>query len=116
MTEETPRAWTEEEMRKAYLDLIAAYCHYWADLSEEEGGGTLQRLQGLAFSILVMLDGESPLPGCHVIPAPHVDDREWHIGLGENWYPQGKDIAGPLHEYWARRRDQVRTGPNTDPT
>lgn len=56
---------------------------------------------GLAFSIIVMLDGGNVgMPGFKVIPMPHPSDREYCKQNGENWYPTGCDIGGSLHEHW----------------
>lgn len=76
------------------------YVQSWSELPDKTAA---ERVSGMAFSLLVILDGGVPgLPGFQVIPEPHPDDREWAIGLGNNYYPQsepnGNDIAGGLHE------------------
>ncbi len=98
------RAYTRSETLDLYLDHIAENCRYWSRL---EGKTTLQKLQGLAFSILVMLDGESELPACEVTPISHKEDTLDRIKDGDNWFPQGVDIAGDLHEKWCMRKDQA---------
>jgi hypothetical protein len=64
-------------------------------------------MEGLAFSILVMLDGGSAmLPGFVVAPLPDPSDKDYHIMKGENYFPENHDaaekikgdIAGALHE------------------
>lgn len=96
-----PRVWTEDEVRDKFLQHVAVMTRYW----ERESRVTTARekLEGLAFSILAALDGSSAaIPGFVVAPAPHKDDRAFHIGEGENYYPKAPkvecDIAGGLHE------------------
>ncbi len=91
------RPYTKDEVRQEFLDHIRGMIRYW-DSDVVSGSKTrADRLEGLAFSILVMLDGESSLPGFRVIADPHPDDMQYHIDEGENYYPEGVDIAGGLH-------------------
>jgi len=70
-----------DEFRDEFLDHIAHLVKYWNDVEKED---PIEKLEGLAFSILVALDGESAAcPGYSVIP------------LGENPL---MDISGSLHE------------------
>jgi hypothetical protein len=103
----SPRALTAEEVRARFLDLVHSYVRYWDQ--EVEGQDTRERLEGLAFSILVILDGGSvSLPAFAVTPAPHPSDEEFHRSRGEDWFPEGVDIAGDLHHEFVgkgRRRN-----------
>ncbi len=94
-----PRAYTADEISAMFLAQVRVYVDYWEkqpDLSAR------QRLEGLAFSMLVMLDGGQPdLPSFKVIPFPSPGDRAFHKARGENWFPlasKGVDIAGALHD------------------
>jgi len=92
---------TCEEVRENFLMHIAVMIDYWEGIPN--GGSPRSRLEGLAHSILVALDGGSAaLPGFVVAPAPHSSDREYCIANGENFYPETPaascDIAGELHE------------------
>ncbi len=61
---------------------------YWAALDMPE----MARLEGLAFSILVALDGEAAaIPAFIVAPYPHPDDKHYHVENGENYYPENHD-------------------------
>jgi hypothetical protein len=103
--DEQPRAYTIDECRDMFLDQIRALADYWATVEQPDGPRTTrERLDGLAFSVLVMLDGCSSLPGFQVIPAPHPSDREFCASEGENWWPDDQDIGGGLHDQWVRRR------------
>ena len=80
-----PRPMTREEMRNAFLQHIRDMVEYW-DLHAPHGSRK-ERLEGLAFSILVALDGESmALPAFNLIAAPHPDDAAVCRSQGENWW------------------------------
>lgn len=109
----TPRVYTQDEIRRKFLTHIAALVQFWSDLPE--GGPVDQRLEGLAHSILVALDGYAvALPGFVVAPAPHADDRTYAAEHGENWYPETPvvacDIAGHLHEMLFEHIRRIRSG------
>ncbi len=91
-------AFTEEEIRKKFLDMVRSTVEYWATLPEKTVEG---RLNGLAFSLLAMLDGCSAgFPGCKVIPIPHHSDKNYCLTRGEKYIPRNIDIAGHLHEQY----------------
>jgi len=88
---------TEEEVRTTVLETVAAYVTYWE--KESRTPAVRDKLEGLAFSILVILDGGAGLiPGFRVTPDPHPDDEAYHKSEGSNWWPTDVDIAGGLHE------------------
>ena len=107
------RAKTRDEVQAEFLAQVRQLVRYWDtvkfDARDLDGKTTEQRrrLEGLAFSLLVMLDGGIGLPGFIVMPSPHPDDRSFHESEGEDFYPDPPaavreadvcDIAGPLHE------------------
>ena len=79
---------------------------YWDKVDGKDAPKTQKdRLEGLAFSMLVILDGGAmDLPGFIVAPDPHPSDKEYHISEGSNYFPENHkldvkgDIAGCLHE------------------
>lgn len=93
------RQYTTDEIRTKFLELVWSYIDYWDKLPDKP---TRERLEGLAFGMLVILDGGSiEIPGFLVTPAPHPNDREYHQNRNEKWYPGSDvtcDIAGCLHE------------------
>lgn len=102
-----PHVLDVDEMRKLFLDHLHHLVAYWAG---EEGSnvpptqGATERLDGLAFSILSALDGCSlAVPGYALVPLSDPEDMEFHRQNDENWYPEGTDIGGALHEQWHRR-------------
>lgn len=97
----TSRELTLEEVEDRFLQQVAATVRYWEN--ENRAPSVREKLEGLAFSLLVILDGGAGFhPSCLVIPSPHPDDKQFAISQGENWYPQVAedipgDIAGGLH-------------------
>ena len=71
------REYTLDEVRENLLHHVISCIRYWHTLP---GKNVRERLYGLAFSILVALDGEAgDLPGFLVIANPHPDDKGYHI-------------------------------------
>ncbi len=102
-----PREFTSDEVRDKVLQHVASMSEYWATVKLEPERDTVQqRLDGLAFSILAMLDGASvDVPAFVVSSCPHETDKDYCQDKGENWFPQFPDvevcdIAGGLHELY----------------
>lgn len=108
-----PREYTREEIRVQFLYHVVRVAKYWAELPDEQCtiyGNDREsmnrwRTEGVAHTILATLDGNSiSLPGFALIPCPHPDDKEYHLAVGENHYPETAvsdtecDIGGGLHE------------------
>lgn len=107
------RQHTQEEIREKFLAHLAALPAYWAAV---EGKTTEEKLEGLLFSVLVVLDGGSgDLPAFEVIPSPHPTDEAFHKDEGSNWWPswpedlsEREDIVtvhgdSALHELYSMR-------------
>jgi hypothetical protein len=107
MADEKPREHTREEIEKMFYEHVWHLIAYW----NSEGGSNVEadrssreRLEGVVFSIFTMLDGcGMPLPRFIVAPNPHSEDRDYHIGEGENYFPEQLfdsevDLGGTLHE------------------
>lgn len=107
----SPRPFTEAEVRAKFLRYIHGLVDYW--YKEDRRPDPREKLEGLAFSILVMLDGEAAaLPGFTVVPRPHPDDTEYQKERGENWFPPLRlnepcDIAGSLHDEFHKHKERV---------
>lgn len=102
------REYKTEEIREQFLDHIRGMVNYWDNVSKET---TKEKLSGLAFSILVALDGEAgDLPGFIVAPLPNPNDKQYLINEDEDYYPENHeledkikgDISGCLHEMFYR--------------
>lgn len=102
----TPRAYTPEELREQFLDHFRLMAQYWADLP---GLDNISRCDGVAFSILSMLDGSANLPVFDVIARSSPDDKQYHVEKGENWVEDGTIINEDcmLHEiYYSPEREE----------
>jgi hypothetical protein len=115
-TTPSPRAYTTAETRRMYLEHVWAMVDFW-DQDAPKTHTTRERLQGLAFSILVLLDGGTELPGCLVVPCPHPSDQAHQIERGERYFQHPDedginladfDIAGGLHELFYSAGDGLR--------
>lgn len=92
-----PRAYTADEARDIILQTVADYVDYWEN--ETRRPTSREKLEGLAFSIMVIFDGGAGmLPGFIVKPNPHESDKDYSISQGDNWWDPKTDIAGSLHE------------------
>lgn len=101
-----PREWTPEEVQRMFLDHVYNLVAYWKE--QAAAGLADDPVDGVAFSILSTLDGESSLPKFLVVADPHPEDREFRQREGSNWYrpvhlPYEGDIAGTLHERMPRQ-------------
>jgi hypothetical protein len=101
---EKPRQYTVDEVREIFIRQIWTELEWWE--KESRAPSLREKLEGLAFSMLVTLDGESACPGFHVVPCVAPEDKDYYISQGENWYPELPkeeaakmcDIGGSLHE------------------
>ena len=98
---------TKEEVREEFLGHLRMMVSYWEKL--EGNHSTKERLEGLAFSMLVAIDGGTNLPSFILAPMPHEDDKEFHTNEGEDYYPENHesdvkcDISGSLHEQFYKK-------------
>ena len=109
MIDKNLRELTEDEVQENFLNAIRSLIQYWSSLRRYHRNGEDDigwRVEGMAFSILSILDGESvDLPGFIIAPDPHPDDKEDDRESGENWYPENDkilskvkaNISGSLH-------------------
>lgn len=107
LTDREPRAYTEAEVREQFLIQVRTLVRYWAGehtLSNvPKTYNAFQRCDGVAFSILALIDGaDLDLPAFSLMPLPHEDDAEYRRSRGENWYPGDVDISGALHDGLSR--------------
>lgn len=78
------RAKTPEETREDILDHIRAMAVFWSEVKTDT---ELEKLNGLAFSILTMIDGSTlDIPPLNIVPAPHPEDKDYHQKNDMNWY------------------------------
>jgi hypothetical protein len=86
----TSREKTTEEVRTEFLQHIRGAVNYWANLKGEH---TIEdRCEGVAFSILVAIDGcSSGLPAFILAPIPHESDKQFSIDNNENYFPENHE-------------------------
>lgn len=99
------RAYTKEEVREKFLDQIRTYIWYWAKLEDYFHQTIESKLEGLANSILAIIDGSTTMPPFDLIVRPHSEDKEFLIGEGENYYEDGMVINNDtmLHEIFYKK-------------
>lgn len=114
-----PREYTEEEVREKFLKTIWGYIGYWE--RENRALTSKDKMEGLAHSILSMLDGSNiDLPAWILAPLPHKSDKLFHVVNEENYFPYNPrdektgaptqvncDIAGGLAYELFRVRDRM---------
>lgn len=101
------REYTKEKVTENFLQNIKGLCRYW---SEMEAQTDIEKLEGLAFSILSCIDGCSgAMPAFILAPLPHEDDKKYSEMEADGfYYPQNHeskvncDIAGGLHELFTQ--------------
>ena len=83
------RAKTAEEVRKELLESIRVLVGYWSRQNMPE----LEKIEGVAFSILNIIDGTSRgLPSIDLTLRPHPDDKQYAIDNGDDYYEDGMVI------------------------
>lgn len=105
------REFTQEEVQTQFLNYVRMLSEYW--LNDSRTFDVKKKLDGLAFSILTMLDGgAADMPAFAVIPNPHPDDKGYRKAIGANYYPDFNEndeafcnIAGSLHDRLHRWED-----------
>lgn len=92
------KPYSKEEIEDNFLAHIHTLVDYWENESRTKT--SKEKLNGLAFSILSMLDGCSgEMPGFEVKAIGAKEDIEFFLQTGQDYYPlEGEDIAGSLHE------------------
>lgn len=103
--EHRPRAYTADEIREMFLERVRSIADFWAN--ESKAKTNKERCDGVAFSILNLLDGTTVgFPACDVLVSPHPDDKAYRKERGENWFEPGTMFNDTLlHELYYRQND-----------
>lgn len=72
-----------EQVRGEFIDQVKVIASYWARLPNKT---EMERCDGVAFSILNILDGCSNMPAFDLLVSPHEDDKQFNIDEGEDYY------------------------------
>ena len=94
MSNDKPREYTHAEIRQQIYEHFRAMVNYWENESRQPG--VHEKLEGLAFSLLAMIDGDTMLPGFSLVPRTCKEDKEYYKSEGENWYPITKDLKNDI--------------------
>lgn len=101
---DTPRAYTSEEIRDVVLEEVRQIARHWADPKLDRD--LLGRCNGVAFSILALLDGCSiGIPAIDLVIQPHEGDKDHNIRNGDNWFEPGTVIDDGLHDHYYKAED-----------
>lgn len=96
---------TDTEVRNEFISSVKSLVDYWNNVSDKN---TKEKLEGLAFSILSMLDGVTGMPRFIVAPDPSPEDKGYYIDNNKNYYSENYesnvkcDISGCLHELFCK--------------
>jgi hypothetical protein len=108
---------TSTECRDEFLDQIRGAIRHWrrteysADVKAVQPDETTYRMEGLAHSILAMIDGEGQVPAFILAPIPHPSDKAFRQNEDEDWWPENHvskvkcDISGDLHNNFYQRKN-----------
>lgn len=102
-----PRALTTEEARELFLKAVRGCISYW---SAQKGMPAEDRCEGVAFSILNLIDGTSgqyPV-ALDLVARPHPSDQKYLEEQGDNWHEDGTVLNADvlLHEVFYRKAEQ----------
>lgn len=97
----TPRPITPEEGVDILLSMFATISESWANNTSVD---RREACNGVVFSILSLLDGHNvSMPAFDLYPHPHVDDLDFCIRIGENyWTDQPINSGMSLHTEWKK--------------
>ena len=101
-----PVAYKPEEVREMFLNQLREIKKYW--LTESRTESESERMDGLVFSILVLLDGGTmTFPAFDLIPSPHEGDKDYLTSIGEKHFT--KDVINncQLHELWYNPKNKL---------
>ena len=106
-----PTEKSKKEVKEDFLNHVSLMVNYWEKVKIDKDEDVKERLEGLAFSILVAIDGGAmALPSFILAPDPHEEDKDFHLKMEESYYPyNGKNaegircnISGSLHDEFVR--------------
>lgn len=78
--------YTVEQVRDIFIRQVECVTYYWANNQREMT--TKERCEGVAFSIMNIIDGTSCLPAFDLIVSPHPDDKQFNKREGNDWFPE----------------------------
>lgn len=93
---------SEIELRSDFIKYVRSLIEYWTPKDANENISidfVKNQLEGLAHSILSLIDGETyNMPAYQLIPICSKDDNLFRLSEGEKQIPNDIDIAGALND------------------
>ena len=88
-----------EKAREMFLAAVESSVDYWATVQAENIVTARDRLEGLAFSLLCILDGASGSMPCAIdlVLRPNPLDKLDAIDQGDDWLEDGMCINAGIH-------------------
>lgn len=88
------KAYTAEEAREIFLGQIRRYISFW---SRQKEWNEKEKLEGVADSILSIIDGVTGIPGFNLVISTGENDKQYHIDIDEDYYENGMIINEGLY-------------------
>lgn len=106
------RPYTKDEVCEMLVEHFRQMAMYWARLPNKT---PQERCDGLAFSILAAIDGQSgSLPAAFsLVPDPHPEDMAYAIENGENWFEPAVAINADVMLHDMYYRPEVKNDPQS---
>jgi hypothetical protein len=91
------RELTNDEVRERFLKHVAAIVEWWD--KETKVTNTREKLEGVALSILALIDGSNiDLPKFVLAPDPHPDDKAYRQRHDEDWFPGCPEVKTDISD------------------
>jgi hypothetical protein len=102
-TRTTFRPLTKDECRELLFDYLIGVAKYWE--TDSRAKNLEDRMLGLVFSILSMIDGEhAGMPSFILSPNPHPQDKRFYKEvICQPWWPSRANLSGSLHDEFMKR-------------
>lgn len=81
-----PRAYTKKEVTQFFLGEVHRCVEFWAALPDKTAK---ERCEGVASSLLAVLDGSTNFPSVNLLIHPDERDKADCQEQGENWFEDG---------------------------
>ena len=104
---------TVEQTREDFLGTVHRIADYWASCSNRT---PQQYCDGVAFSILTLLDGcHAGFPATNISVQPHEEDEDFCKSIGDDWYETGMVFNDCyLHDLYYSQADAIDDTPPID--
>lgn len=77
---------SKDDVHDEFLASVRELCVYWSKVPADSD---IRRCEGVAFSILTLIDGCSSMPAMDLVVRPHPEDKQYNQDNGDDWYQDG---------------------------